>query len=239
MSVKNKMIYFGLLLLAPCLLTPWGVFGADIMKDFESFGENKDLMEKAYLLNPELKIKVVQNRFVPRILRSELSFEYARILNGDTYIQTQDAALNYQFHLNPRWSLGLRYAYSMNHLTSEGRWLVRSHSTESGASFVPDIDYPKSSYLAVFNWYPIYGKISLYDLGVVHFDFYGLVGGGQVQLYSGESPMYTLGAGLGLWFSQHLSSRIEYRYQTYQSERKTGSKQMYLGSLALALGYLF
>ena len=234
MFIKKTIIYLYLL-----LFLPLGALASEMEKDFESFGQNRDLIERAHLLNPELRIKAVQNRVVSRVLRSELFLEYARVLNGDTYIQTQDTALNYQFHLNPRWSLGFKYGYSMNRLTSEGSWLVRSHSKESRASFVPDLDYPKSSYLAVLNWYPFYGKINLYDWGVLQFDFYGLMGGGQVELYSGNSSMYTLGIGLGLWLSQHVSSRIEYRYQTYESERKTGSMQMYLGSLALGLGYLF
>ena len=235
MALKNK----NLLLLFLFFYLPLKAESADMMKDFESFGQNKDLLEKAYLLNPELKIKVVQNRSVPRIRRSEVFLEYARILNGDIYIRTQNASFNYQFHLTPRWSMGLRYTYSMNRLTSEGEWLVSSHSKESGASFVPDLDYPKSSYLAVLNWYPFYGKVNLYDLGVLQFDFYGLAGAGEIHLYSGTSSLYMAGLGVGLWFSQHLTSRIEYRYQVYRSDRKTGSSDMYLGSLGLALGYLF
>ena len=58
------------------------------------------------------------------------------------------------------------------------------------------------------------------------------------MLRSGTKPTYTAGGGLGMWFSQHLTSRLEARYQTYQAERFSGTQKMDLTVLSLQIGYL-
>ena len=88
------------------------------------------------------------------------------------------------------------------------------------------------------NFYPIYGKMNLYDLGIVHFDIYALGGYGNIDLRSGTTSTYTAGGGFGMWFSQHLTSRLEARYQNYQAERFNGKQNMDLTVLSLQIGYL-
>ena len=80
----------------------------------------------------------------------------------------------------------------------------------------PGVDYAKDTWLAVANWYPIYGKMNLFDSTVSQFDIYFLGGAGQVNLSSGTAPTYTAGAGVGVWFTQHLATRLEARWQGYQ-----------------------
>jgi len=75
--------------------------------------------------------------------------------------------------------------------------------------------------MGVINFYPTYGKLNLFDMSVAQFDFYLLGGLGQMQLQTSNAntysaTTYTAGAGIGLWLSQHLSTRFEARYQTYE-----------------------
>jgi len=39
-----------------------------------------------------------------------------------------------------------------------------------------------------------------------------------MKLRYGETPLTTGGVGLGMWWTQHLTSRIELRYQKYQDQ---------------------
>ena len=80
--------------------------------------------------------------------------------------------------------------------------------------------------------------MNLYDLGVVHFDVYALAGGGQIELKSGMTTSYTAGGGIGLWVSQHLSTRLELRYEGYTAKRYTGDTNMNTTVAGIQVGYM-
>lgn len=210
---------------------------ADIMEDFDSLGGNNVLLEKVRDLNPETQVSIVQDRTVSRRNRFEISPEFSSVVGGDAYNVTRNLGVNLNYHITPKWSVGVKYEKSSNKLTQEGEYMV-SQAIRDQSALVPDIDYQKQSTMAMLNFYPIYGKMNLYDLGIVHFDVYGLAGYGNVNLRSGTKPSYTAGGGVGLWFSQHLTSRLEARYQTYQAERLSGTQKMDLTVLSLQIGYL-
>ena len=206
--------------------------GADLMEDFDSLGGNNILLEKAQALNPETQIEVVQERIVSRHSRHELFPELGYVLGGDAYLSTQYLGVNYNYHFNPRWSAGFRYGNYMNELSSEGEKLIEQFS------YIPEMDWPRQSYMAVVNYYPMYGKFSVFGKGIVHFDFYLLAGYGHIELKSGGTGALTAGAGVGFWLSQHLTSRIEARYMSYTSQRFTGSADMELTVANFSVGYL-
>lgn len=210
---------------------------ADILQDFDTLGGNDVLLDKARALQPEMSVGVVQSRIVNRKRRLELSPEYSNVLGGDAYNNTQNIGFNAHYHFTPQWSVGVKYNYSMNELRPEGEHLIKD-STTLGKTLVPEIDYPKQQYMALVNWYPIYGKMNLYDLGVSHFDIYALAGVGQVQLKSGDASTWTAGGGLGLWLSQHLSTRLELRHQSYTAKRYTGDVNMNVTVAGVQVGYL-
>ena len=209
----------------------------DLLKDFDSLGGNDALLEKAKALNPEASISLVQRRVVPRQNRLEIAPEFSSVLGGDSYNRTQNFGANFHYHFTPRWSVGLKYNYSFNKLRPEGENLVKD-TAGVGKAVVPDIDYPKQQGLVLLNWYPVYGKMNLYDLGITHFDVYALVGGGIIELASGGTATYTAGGGVGFWWSQHLTSRAELRYQTYRASRYTGSVDMNTTVASVQVGYL-
>lgn len=237
--MKNMNI--GKVLLGMALMT--GLFtaetamSADLMKDFDTLGGNDVLLEKAKALNPEAQIRIVQDRVVSRRRRVEISPEFSSVLGGDAYNMTSNLGLNAHYHFTPQWSVGLKYSYSFNQLRQEGEYLINDVSV-SGKAQIPQIDFPKQQAQLVVNWYPIYGKMNLYDLGVVHFDIYALAGGGQIELKSGMTTSYTAGGGIGLWVSQHLSTRFELRYEGYTAKRYIGDTNMNTTVAGIQVGYM-
>ncbi|MCB0385405.1 MAG: outer membrane beta-barrel domain-containing protein [Bdellovibrionales bacterium] len=220
------------IVLTLAVLAGMGTSRADIMEDFDSLGGNDVLLEKAQALNPETKIEIVQGRIVDRRSRHEFYPEYGNILGGDSYLNTQYLGANYQYHFNPRWSVGLKYSNYLNELGSEGKNIINQFG------FIPELDWPKQSYMGVINYYPMYGKFSFFGKGIVHFDFYMLAGYGNIELKNGETGALTGGAGIGFWFSQHLTSRIEIRMLNYTSQRLAGAADMKLTVANFSLGYL-
>lgn len=212
--------------------------------EFDTLGGNRMLMERAQALDPDSRVKVVQNRAVDRRLRFELAPEVSGVLGGDTYSRTRSVGFNAYFHISPRWALGAKYNYSFNKLTPEGLALVEEAERdfrlrpESPSIGYPDVDYQKSEMLGLVNWYPLYGKFSILDRSVIHFDFYALAGGGRVQLRSGGATELTAGGGLGLWLTRSFSTRLEARYASYTGKFVTGPRRLDLTIASLQMGWL-
>ena len=231
-------------LLVTLLILSFGTtYAADensgLLKDFDSLGGNDVLLDKAQALNPEVSVKIVQKRIVDRHFRNEFSPEVGIALGGDTYVDTQTVGLGYQFHINPRWSVGVKYNHFFNQLSEEGENLLNERIENGNVVIdIPEMDYMKSMYLATVNFYPIYGKFNFLDQGVVHFDTYLVLGGGQAELKNGDSPVYTAGLGFGLWFSQHLTSRMEIRYQNHEVQWYNGTQNIDTTIASFSMGYL-
>lgn len=190
----------------------------DLQKDFDSLGDNDAVVEKAKALDPKNKYKVVQSRLVDRNMRLELGVNAGLVGGGDSYYSTNTLGANLDFHINPNWSVGGRYYHSFNTLTSEGNTAFQNaeNNRASGLPYTtPAIDYPSDTTLGVVSWYPIYGKLNMFDMGVSHFDIYMLGGYGVTSLSSGTAGTLALGGGFGFWFTNWLAMRLEGRYQTY------------------------
>jgi outer membrane beta-barrel protein len=199
----------------------------ELTTKMDALGANKDLMKKARAIDPHNRVRVVQNRDVDRNYRLELGINYGMAEGGDPYVNTSVLGGNLDFHITPRWSIGARYINSQNELTSEGKQVfadAERRQQQNDPNFrKPGVDYAKDTWLAVLNWYPIYGKMNLFDAGISQFDIYFLGGAGQVTLGSGTEPIYTAGGGVGIWFTQHFASRLEARWQGYQDHPWNGS----------------
>ncbi|MGZ3797758.1 MAG: outer membrane beta-barrel domain-containing protein, partial [Pseudobdellovibrionaceae bacterium] len=141
----------------------------------------------------------------------------------------------------PRWSLGARYYQYQNKLTPEGERAFdearAAYAAGSSATMV-DIDSPLNAKIAVINWYPIYGKINMFDMAIAQFDIYLLAGGGQMELESGTSSLATGGVGLGLWMTKHISARAEVRYQAYKDVIVTGPRDINAMAATVGLGWI-
>jgi len=213
-------------------------------KDFDNLGGNRIFLEKAKALNPETTTTVVQDRIVDRVRRFELSGEYANTFGGDTYVRTGTFGVNGQFHINNNWSVGARYGMSYNKLTAEGDDLVaraisdHQKNPSSSTAPVPDIDYPKNIMMGFVNFYPLYGKISWLGKSVTHFDVYGQLGYGTMSLKSGSAPVLSGGGGIGLWWNQNMTTRLQMNYLDYTAQYYNGSIKQGITTASLQIGWL-
>lgn len=213
----------------------------NVSEDIDSLGGNQELMEMAQNIKSESRSRIVQERLVPRKNRLEFGLSYGGVIGGDSYLKTQSAGFQMDYHITPRWSVGARYYDYGNNLTDEGKRVfdqARKNYQAGGTGYAVDIDYPESAMLAVVNWYPIYGKTSFLDIGVTQFDLYLLAGAGQITLSSGGTNLMTAGVGVAAWLTKHLSARAEIRYQTYKDQPVTGSRQLDTGVGTLGLGWI-
>lgn len=220
----------------------------DLSKDFDSLGGNEKLIKRAKSLDPNNRMSIVQRRVVDRTLRLELGVNYGGEMGGDSYYNTQNLGGNIDFHINPRWSLGGRYYRSFNNLTSEGEALyedARAKNARGETNYnPPDLVSPTQTMLGVINWYPVYGKTNLFDRAVAQFDVYTLIGYGQTQLVSSLTKqsrwtdVVTAGGGIGMWLTQHLATRLEGRWETYEDSLHETSRRMNVGIATISLGLL-
>ena len=198
---------------------------SSLLDDANSLGGNKELIRKARAIDPDNKVRIVQNRLVDRNYRLELGVNYGAFSGGDPYVNTDQLGGSIDFHINPLFSVGFRYFNHSNSLSDEGERRVQEAAAARAIGLDPGrqaIDYPTDSMMGVINIYPTYGKMNLFDISVAQFDFYLLGGVGTMNMDSGSgagsysSTTYTAGAGLGLWMSKRFSTRFEARYQTYE-----------------------
>ncbi len=216
---------------------------ATVSDDLSSLGTNAESIKRANRLESRSRVAIVQNRTVDRHWRIEVGTNYGAVASGDSYLQTQNLGFDADLHISPKFSLGVRYAKAFNQLTPEGKNIfdaaqAAKNSGQPNFGNFPAVDYQESSILGMINWYMMYGKINFFDVSVVQFDIYSLAGAGTVQLSSGSAPTYTAGGGIGFWFSQHVTSRLELRYQTYADHPAGGSRNLNLIVANLGLGVL-
>jgi len=212
-----------------------------LAKDLDSLGGNEALIGMADSLNPEIKSRIVQERIVERRNRLEVGINYGGVAGGTTYLQSQSLGFNLDFHITPRWALGLRYSDFNSRLTPEGARVfeeARSNNGLNASGGYVDIDTPLNSTMGVLNWFPMYGKINAFEAAVIQFDLYLLLGGGQMNLESGPASIITAGGGVGVWLTQHLTARAEVRYQGYQDLIKTGPRDIDSVVGTLGLGWI-
>lgn len=210
--------------------------------DWKSLGSSESILKKAKALDANNKVRVVQKRSVDRNLRLEVSGHYGVINGGDSYVRTQTGGVQVEFHINPKFSLGFRYDNYFNVLTSEGERVYRDAETKisnGDQAQLPEIDYPLNSQLGTLTWYPVYGKLNFFDQAITQFDLFLMAGAGVIKLEAApSSPLYSLGTGVGLWFTQHIMARGELRYQGYRDKAYSKDSQVNTMGLHLSIGVM-
>ncbi len=217
---------------------------AQVEHEIDSFGGNEALYMKAKALNPEVQSDVIQNRFTNRTNRVELAPEFSGVFGGDTYNHANNVGLNAHYHINPSWSVGVKYNYSFNYLTPEGQTMVEKANKAAQDNpkdpnyLFPQVIYQKSETIGMINWYPIVGKLSFGSWGVAHFDTYLTAGYGTLELSTGSTPVSTLGIGLGFWVNSNLTTRFEYRAEQYKAEYYTRTEDMLTSVASVQMGWM-
>lgn len=218
---------------------------AQVSDELESLGSNRGVNERANLLENRTRVGIVQGRAVDRNMRFELGASYGPTATGDAYLSTQNSSVRADFHINPRWSLGVQYTKMNSTLTSEAKLRYDQARVDKSAA-IPQVAYPDEAIMGLVNWYMTYGKINVFDWKTVQFDIYALGGLGQIKVSTdiyGEtksktSNIWTAGLGLGFWLTQHVSTRGEIRYQSFEDYVYTGSRQQGQAVATIGLGVL-
>lgn len=213
----------------------------NVAEDVDTLGGNEDLIKMAQSLKSQTRTRIVQDRIVDRKNKIEFALSYGGVVGGDSYLQTQSFGIAANYHISPRWSLGAQYFDFTNKLTAEGNRVFNQYRTNSKNQVrarAVDVDYPLSATMAVVNWYPIYGKTSFLDLGITQFDIYLIGGAGQIELSSGPTSILSAGVGVGVWLSQHLSMRVEFKYQNYRDKPITGARELNIGMVNAGMGWI-
>lgn len=215
-----------------------------INHEIDSFGGNEALYMKAKALNPQVESEVVQNRFIKRSNRIEFAPEVASVFGGDSYNQASNMGMNVHYHINPKWSVGVKYSHFLNKLTPEGLAMIEKAKQAAEANpeapdfLYPQVISPRTELLGMVNWYPIVGKLSFGSWGVAHFDTYLTAGYGTIELSNGVSPSASLGLGLGFWLNPNVTTRLEYRTQQHTAQYYTKTQEMLTSTASLQVGWM-
>lgn len=212
-----------------------------LISDLDSLGSNKGIAERAKAIDANNRIRVVQNRTVDRNLRFEFGVNYGTVAGGDSYVDTNQMGFMADFHITPMISIGARHFSAYNKLSSEGQRVFDNAQAAqaNGDDYIrPAIDNPVSSTMATITLYPLYGKLNFFNVGISQFDVYGLAGYGQMKTQNSTSPTWTAGGGVGIWWSQHFTSRIEARYQSYTDKIYSGERDQGTTAFSIGLGFM-
>lgn len=230
-------------MLAPTFALAQGSGKKDLKSEFSTLGDNRDVVERVKNMDTNQKVRVVQNRLVDRNNRIELAGNYAFNGGGDSYVKTQNVGARLEYHINPRWSLGLHYQKSYNTLSPEGEnqldaALADQKINPGSTKKYPAIDYTLNTQLATVSFYPIYGKMNLFDTGIAQFDLYIQLGYGKMNLFTGSTDVTSIGIGSGVWLNQRLTTRLEARYQQYEDLLLTDQRKQNNLQVVASLGIL-
>lgn len=179
------------------------------------------------------KFYVVNTRYSSLINRHEFTLQGAHNFTADSHLDVKQAALSYRYHLNSKWSFGLRYNRYTNELTSAGQKLL------DDKQIVPDQDFAYNSQEIFATYNTIYGKLRWSADTVVYFDQYISLGAGQIELASGKTNHGMLDLGLAFWLGKNASMRVGLKNEFYNQQQLSGERFMHNAMGYLEIGYLF
>lgn len=241
-TVLNMISTLGVVLLVSSTALSQTSTRKNLKGQLNSLGTSSEVSERVKNMDSRQKVRVVQNRSVDRNNRIELGVNYGMLNNADSYVQTQNAGAALQYHFSPRFSFGFEYQKAFNKMTPEGdRQYTNAQSLQQqdpgNEVLFPGIDYPLDTKMAIASFYPIYGKLNLFDSGIAQFDVYTSLGAGQMGLRSGSTTVMMAGLGTGIWLTNYLTMRLEGRYQKYQdlvqTQKRNQNTFQVLGSLGI------
>jgi outer membrane immunogenic protein len=193
---------------------------SSLKKEFQTLGDNEEVLDRVKKMDSQQKIRIVQNRLVDRNNRLELALNYGSIFETDSYVKSSELGARLEYHISPRWSFGVEYQKNYNSLTSEGQRVYdNAYACQQSSNCTerfPGIDFPLETQVASISFYPIYGKLNLFDSGIAQFDIYTSLGYGNKKLNSGDSNVFLANLGVGIWLNNLFTTRFELRYENYK-----------------------
>ncbi len=219
----NSITYLSALIVTSLISLSQHSHAKSLADDVNDLGGNKTLLKLSSELSPDKKIRVVQQRLVDRTNRLEFTGKWGSQLSGQSYLQTQSLEVGAEYHINPRWSLGVIYSDYTHKLSPEGERVFSEakksfYSNQNIAISYPDIDVPGDSVIGQIQFYPIYGKLNFFDQSIIQFDISMILGAGQINLTSGPTQITNLGIGSGFWINKNILARFEVKYNNYKDK---------------------
>lgn len=179
------------------------------------------------------KLFVLNQRYSSLTNRHEASLMGGNNFTADSHLVSRQAALTYRYHINPKWSLGLRHTEYYNSLTSAGERLFNE------SAILPDTDYAKSSNEIFGSYNLFYGKMRMTQKTVIYFDQYVALGAGKIDLASGATNMASLDLGFAFWVGKHMSTRLGIKNEFYTQTQLKSTRNIHNANGYLEIGYLF
>ncbi|MFT6071360.1 MAG: outer membrane beta-barrel protein [Bacteriovoracaceae bacterium] len=176
---------------------------------------------------------IVNTRYSSLINRHEIGVQGSHNLTADSHLDVKQISGSYRYHLNSKWSFGLRYNHYSNKLTQAGQRLLDDQK------IVPDQDFAYNSQEIFATYNTIYGKLRWSSETVVYFDQFISVGGGQIELASGKSNHALVDLGLAFWIKKHGSMRVGVRNELYNQVKLSGENLKYNAMGYIEFGFLF
>ena len=164
------------------------------------------------------RIKSVQRKVFLKRHRFELYPHFGIDLNDAFYAHLVLGG-SVGFHVVDSLSLEGRFGYVLDSIEQEPIRFVRR---SAGALPERPPRFELHGELDVL-WAPIYGKVSLFGEGILHFDTYLAVGGGVFKTDAGVSPAVNFGVGQRVFVNDWLVVRAEIRDYVFPDTRNNES----------------
>lgn len=214
-------------------LPAWGSTG------FNELGKNPKALESGFDFSSS-SLKIIQKRWLPKKFLSEVSLGLSPVLKGFNYMNNYAVSGTYRFFFSDNWSAHFQYSWHFNPITQDGIHEV----TKRGKIPVELKYYQKQSYTGGIDWYPLYGKVVLYNQ-LVYLDLYVSLSGGITQLINlnKSTPLGSLGLGLVCWWHKNFNTRLEVQgaYYSYgiPANNETETIKEFLSKIYISAGVLF
>ncbi len=180
------------------------------------------------------KMYSVQPRYLPLQYRSEISFGAAQDMTPDSFLKTQQLELEYRFHFNDRWSVGLAQAWVDNQLKGE---------TTNIQGALPAVPYATMRQDLTVEYNIFYGKFRWGSETVSYFDMYGALGTGRITQVTGNSTdnvnATVADVGFAFWLGKWGSARLGIKDYAYNETYLSGTLTQHNIHAHVDLGYIF
>jgi outer membrane beta-barrel protein len=166
------------------------------------------------------RIKAVPRKAVLKVGRIELA-AFASFSLNDPYWQHFAASGSVVWYPHDAFGIGIGVDYLYAHARQSNLDVVRQSLTSVPAVF----EKPRMFAHLDLYWIPIYGKISLANKWIVHFELYGTAGAGLATAFGErQPPAVNVGIGQRFFLSRWLALRFEVRDHLFVDTLTVGDR---------------
>ncbi|MEL6545231.1 MAG: outer membrane beta-barrel domain-containing protein [Myxococcota bacterium] len=167
------------------------------------------------------KIKAVPRKAVLKRGRLELA-PFASLSMNDAFYQHLALGGSLVYYPQDSFGIGIGVDYLYANIETSNVDAVRQGLTSVPGQF----EQPQLFAHLDFYWVPIYGKVSLFDSSILHFEFYGTGGLGIASALDDDiQPAVNFGLGQRMFLSDWFALRVEARDHVYLTNQTVNRVQ--------------